>query len=134
MSRGVSVPSGAQIVAYRELEEYELESFDEVVDDVRESVKATWPSMVQDDKWIGREEHVIASNSLAAIGISQYGPVLATWAIPLHEYVKWMPPRECGLADYWLDQIAPTFMKMFATMYHLDTMSNGASVYRRITQ
>jgi len=140
MGRGVSVPRSAAAVAYRETDEYAEVDWKGYIEDLVYTLQESWPSLLPDDEWIGREDHIIASNSHAAVGVSEYGGVTALWIVPYYARsryyygeVPWSELAKAPLADHWIDQIAPKFKELFGHVQKLGTMSNGVPVYRRIS-
>ena len=129
MGRGVSIPSGAEIVCYQHREFKEQWDWDEYLEEVSEICKSFWPSLEQVDQWIDNENHVILENDLVKIGLSEYGGMISIWIIPkqFDGYDDYS-----GLTFHWISQIEPKFTDTFGEL-HLDGhMSNGVGVYSKV--
>ena len=127
MSRGVSVPRNALVIAYREMNAEDIDDFDMVIEDYRETVKSMFPSTYDYDKWVDREDHVVARNNLVMFGLSQYGSVVSYWIIPL-SYPMGFPGVE-DLAIGWSFQIRNAFEKAFGNLRHSGHDSSGSQYY-----
>lgn len=127
MSRSVSVPSGAVVVAYSYCGENEDDygDDDQVVEDFRQSVLLCYKSTWQVDKWLGREDLAIAANDYAYFGISEYCGLIAYWVVLRDEC------EAIGRATAWVNRIAPKFKERFATLQRVGVFSNGEAVYER---
>lgn len=132
MSRSVSYPSGA-IVAFREVDEDELEWFDETIADLRDWIQEVFPSFEPEDTWLGQEDHAIAANRFAYFGVSTYGSVMALWIVPREFSDYYSDERSMApLASEWVTRAAPRFLSTFGTLRKLGTFSNGEAVYERV--
>jgi hypothetical protein len=100
----------------------------DIVDDFRRAVLEHYPSARAEDRWLGREDRVVAMNDYAWFGLSEYCGSIAYWVVLQDRIDSAME----GLARRWFEQIGPKFEKRFATLERLGSFSNGESVYRRI--
>jgi hypothetical protein len=85
-----------------------------------------WPSMWDADDWIGREDHVLASNTFAHFGVSEYCGLMAFWLVPRGDYDR------PALAERWCAQQFPKLQKAFGRFQKVGAMSNGEGVYVHI--
>lgn len=124
MGRSVSYPSHAEIVAYRDWlgdEEWDEWQWDAFVDGIRDEVSHLWPSIQDADRWIGREDRVIAENNLVEIGVSEYCGLAAVW----------VAPKDTPLALGFINRIRPKFLRALGNLRKLGTFSNGEAVFER---
>lgn len=158
MGRSVSYPSEARVITFRHhdfgdvpcdcsddtsaLSEEEraacedcggtgfvsIADFDDLVYDFRQHLEHLFPSTSMADEWIGREDHVLASNYNALFGMSEYCGLVSYWIAP---FVEEGDPRY-GLCCHWIDQVSDKFVKAFGELTKVGSMSNGEGVYRRI--
>lgn len=168
MGRSVSYPSNAQVITFKSfhgapcdcsdatsaLSEEDVaecedcggsgwidgfSDFDDLIEDFREYLKTLFPSVEQADSWIGREDHVLASNKLARFGMSEYCGLVSYWIVP-NEYEGSNPDEPyyssnrdiSALSQRWVSQVADKFVAAFGELSKIGSMSNGEGVYRRI--
>lgn len=87
MGRSVSYPSSAVQVCYAHLESPEDEAdfgnalFRDCQEQLVRVLRAKYPSLYSCDKWLGREDHAILSNSFAFVGVSEYCGLVAVWLV-----------------------------------------------------
>lgn len=125
MGRSVSTPSNA--VAVYDQFDGDSDDFDWLVEDLQNQFAALWPSVSADDKWLGREDHAIASNQHAYFGVSEYCGLVSIWVVP-RDWDGW--GNDTGpLAENWVNQIADRFQSEFGTMRRAGNLSNGQGVY-----
>lgn len=109
-------------------------AFDDMLEDLIETCKSEWPSLSEDEKWIGREDHAVLSNGLVRVGISEYCGLLSYWVVARDDvtdqygYERDMTP----LAARWASQIEAKFVQYFGNLRKMGNMSNGEGVYQRI--
>lgn len=128
MGRSVSYPSGA-LVAFTHIEDdMDYHDFQDMLESEREYAISLWPSLYEADHWRGREDHVIATNSLVEFGISEYCGLVAYWLVPRED----LEPSLEAFAQRWIDQVAPRFLRTFGTLRKIGTFSNGEAVFERI--
>lgn len=139
MGRSVSYPSAAQVVTFKFFSDDRAEDdFDMLIDDFRDQLRVMFPSVVEADDWIDREDHVLAENKLARFGMSEYCGLVAYWIVP-KEYSG--PKGELyyssdrfiePMSKRWVRSIADKFVAAFGELSKVGSMSNGEGVYRRI--
>lgn len=135
MGRSVSHPAGAH-VAFRiidadDTDEWQFE-YECLVDDIREQVRANFPSFDPVNGWRDREDRVLMRNSYADIGISTYGGVAAIWLAERIDQsyayrAQW--GGNAALARRWIDSVETRFLTLFGQLNRVGTFSNGESVY-----
>ena len=133
MSRSVSTPRNAQVIAYAhvECEEDEADVQDTWDDDLvnlSAALRAAFPSMSPADRWLDREDHVILENRHAYIGVSEYCGLVAVWIVP----------EDTPTALHWCAQIEPRFRRVVADVFgvelrHIATASNGEAFFERMS-
>lgn len=108
------------------------DDFDMLIDDFRDTLRSMFPSVVEADEWLGREDHVLAENRLAYFGMSEYCGLVSYWIVPKEAdgysdtlYVE-------NFAKRWIDSISDKFVAAFGELTKVGSMSNGEGVYRRI--
>ena len=133
MSRSVSVPSDAVNVCFAHVEEEEY--WDEVVESYRNAIEVAFPSCVKagtHDRWIGREDRVIASNHWCDFGISECGGLVSLWMLPRGGDYR----STEGLRDKWIEYAGPKFALVVEQCFgnrlvRVATFSNGEACFRR---
>jgi hypothetical protein len=136
MARSVSIPSGAQEVAYQDVSEHDWDTFGEFLGNIQDYARELWPSFQPCDTWLGREDHAILENSLCYLGVSEYGGLASIWLVPKDYSSSWLSSRDTciyPLALNWIARIAPKFHEAFGQYRRIATFSNGESVYERIS-
>lgn len=118
MSRTVATPHDAHTIAYLPTPG---DDFDEIVDDIQFTLARLWPSLDPADRWVDREIREIADNALASVTISEYRGLTA---------LSLVPAEDNPLSTGWCNNIAPRFLRAFATLRHEATFSNGEAIYR----
>jgi hypothetical protein len=135
MARSVSIPRGAQEVAYQDVSEHDGETFAWFLDDLRERARSFWPSFRSCDTWLEREDHAVLENDLCYLGVSEYCGLASIWLVPKADSHRGSFRGEAylhPLAVRWIARIAPTFHKAFGHYRKIGTFSNGESVFERI--
>ena len=103
------------------------EAFEDLVEDTRYVLGDLFPSVYEADRWIGREDRVIAENRLAQFGVSEYCGLAAIWVVPSDD-APWQ------LAERWIDSVWPRFEAKYPSRLGLaGRFSNGEAVYERTT-
>lgn len=121
MGRSVSYPSNA-VVAYNTWEADEDADFQwDVIDDLVNYAPTLWPSLTPCDRWLGREDHAVLENEHAYVGVSEYCGLVAYWIVA--------KDTDNGLAERWVAQVAPKFVKTFGRLRRLGTFSNGEAIF-----
>lgn len=103
--------------------------WDWLVDDFRSAAMSLWPSLWEDHDWKGREDHILATNSFAHFGVSEYCGLMAIWLVPRTD----IEFRMEALAARWCAQQFPKLKKAFGTFNKIGAMSNGRGVFAPIT-
>lgn len=130
MGRSVSYPRNA-IVAFTHLEASDDQdvvdewAFDDLVEDLQQYAPTLWKSLDTCDRWIGREDRALLVNRHAYIGISEYCGLVAYWLVVRED------TEQPGLAERWVAQAAPRFLKTFGTLNKIGTASNGESFFQQ---
>lgn len=128
MGRSVSTPSGAAFVVYTHLDSDligDAHDWFDYVCGLQEYWGALWPSLYAASEWLGREDKAIMQNRHAWLGVSEYCGLVALWGVPKDD--------TCGLALHWLAQCGARMQREYGTLQRLGSMSNGVSVFRRVT-
>lgn len=102
--------------------------WDDFCEDLTYRARSLFPSLSPDDRWIGHEDRVLASNGFAHFGVSEYCGTVAVWLVPRGD----AGGSGEALARNWINGVARRFKGEFATMHRLGVMSNGGAVYERI--
>jgi len=146
MGRSVLVPRGAQIVCYKDISEFGVASdeeqrgplfdewlaqqeFEDFLFEYSEHARRLWPSLVECDTFISREDRAVLENNLVYVGLSEYCGLLSLWVVPKYECGG--EPETTALADRWISQIENKFLREFGELIKLGTMSNGEAVFKR---
>lgn len=127
MGRSVYVPSGAAIVAYIDVSDYE-EDFNDLIDNIAYELKAKYPSLDDDDGYLGREGSVLLSNKLVKVGTSEYCGLAAIFVIPEEGNnlaLNFARKIEAGFKKVVRDVAGPLYAKV-------GSFSNGESVYEKV--
>lgn len=130
MGRSVSQPRGTLVACYQEIEDDDMhETYDYLVDDIRECVQHRAPSFEEIDRWVGREDRALLQNSFAQIGVSTYGGLACVWM----RLQPNLDGAQEGIAKSWIDKWTPTFLKLFTQFEPVATMSNGVTLYQEVS-
>lgn len=128
MGRSVSVPYGAELVAYIDADWIEDEfDWSDFKDDLKHKAQSLWPSLSDCDKWLDREDHAVLENELAYFGLSEYCGLVSFWVVPKDDWNDYP-----ALAANWIDRIANRFHTNFGSLRKVGTFSNGETVYERV--
>lgn len=127
MSRSVSVPRDASVVAYTqapydESPDVAADLYGEYVADLQRSITTRYPSMRPHNTWHGSENRVVARNDFAMAGVSEYCGLVAVWMVAeCEEYPE--------LAHDWLRRVGPGFEARYGSMRPVGTASNGEQFF-----
>lgn len=132
MGRSVSYPSGAVVVFARadEIEDrYDFRDF--VIEPFVERLREIFPSVEADDRWLDREDHVVASNRLAYFGVSEYCGLVSYWMVARDD-LRDANGYEMGdsFGEAWVARVASRFTDEFGDLVKVGSFSNGEGVYR----
>ena len=141
MSRSVSRPSNAQVVAFACIESEDDDdlnqmNWDDTIENLVTELLAAFPGLRKVDRWLDREDHVIAENGLAAFGISEYCGLVAVWIVP-DKYELGCKVDDHPLSVKWIASIEKQFHKIVAQVFgfelrHIATASNGEAFFERV--
>jgi hypothetical protein len=134
MGRSVSTPHNATVVAYSWVEaegddEYASgDAFDSMVEGLQEYAPTLWPSLRKcaENTWLGREDHALLENDLCYMGISEYCGCVAFWIVPKDD------DEIVSLAERWVSQIEPKFLKTWGRMTSIGRASNGEQFFQKV--
>lgn len=124
MGRSVSVPYNAALVAYDHWDGGDDWEWDMTVECIKDSIQAAFPSLSDDDGWIGNEDRVILPNGHARFGVSEYCGLISIWAVP----------NDGSLAEHWCSQARRSFHSAVGSLRHVGTFSSGKAIYERLEQ
>lgn len=131
MGRSVSHPDESLIVVFRDVSEIELFSdWEEFCEDLTDMACNQWTSLepAEENKFTGRENHILAENSYVLFGVSEYCGLAAIWVAQRHDVDN--IPIYPALAAGWATHIQPKFREMFGNLEYVGTMSNGEAVFQ----
>jgi|GEM_PF-3662961 len=109
--------------------------FDRLIEDLQEALTERYPSFTQEDAWSGREDHVIATNGMADVAVSEYMGLVAVSIAPTSERMSDLWRHEETLREGWTKRMAPHLARVIresAGLQELSLMgrfSNGEAVY-----
>lgn len=118
MARTIATPADAEFTHYFTV--HGAVDFDEL----KENILYSLPSSFDwDDRWVGREIHVFASNELMSVSISEYCGLVAL-SVSLN-------PEHSNLAYRSLEAVRKA-LKPYSDYQKVATASNGEAFYKRI--
>lgn len=139
MGRSVSYANHSIHIAYSHIEssdDYDQDRYDYqwFIEDFQLQLSKAFKSVTSCDKWLGREDHCIASNQFANFGVSEYCGLVSMWCAPVEAEYDQSAGWE-ALRDNWIAQIGAKFheiaSKSFGTaIVKVGTFSNGESVFK----
>lgn len=126
MARSVSTPPNTEVVAYDYVDrDDDPFFFEDLIEGAQCRIYALFPSMTPADRWLGREDRVVAENGHAWFGFSEYMGLIAYWLVPKED-------DGCELHRAWCGQVSRRFADEFASLRRVGMMSNGEGVFERI--
>ena len=133
MGRSVDYLKRAQHVAYFDWpcwedeygEEY-CEYAHEVIQDIRNVIMERFPEFYVEDKWDGRETHIILSGYGTEIGLSEYYG-LATLSIRVEDDTD----DDVDKVEKWIDENWPSISEYYDKYRKVGTFSNGEGVFEK---
>ena len=131
MGRSVSRPSGATSTVYLHHDIDDTYDWNDFVGRIKEVLMKRFPSLREENGWLGREDHVVLGNSHCAITVSDYCGLAAVCCTPREDDHRY----PASLAQNWCDTVDNSFVavlhKEFPEMalWRDGCMSNGCSVY-----
>jgi hypothetical protein len=123
MSRSVSVPSGAEKVAYAVMspDDDSLHAFDEAIEDAVLALMSKRPSLEACSYPVGREGQAIAENAKCFVVVSEYCGLVSVACVP----------KAKRFADYAGSiNLYPAAACFGESLIKLGTLSNGEAVFR----
>lgn len=80
------------------------------------ALRAAFPSLREADRWMGREDHVVLENSLAAITVSEYCGLVAVCLVP-ERRDSYETRDDDPLSLRWIAAIERRFRKIVADIF-----------------
>ena len=107
--------------------------FDDFKEDLKTLLAEAFPSLEPDERWLGREDKALLSNSYAYFGWSEYCGLVAVW-VSAKEPDYRASSAWCAMRDRWLASIEKKFAKTVGKAWgtpltRVGTFSNGESVF-----
>lgn len=128
MSRSVDYLTSAEQVIYLSghdlTDEFDWYTFK---GDLVSNLQADFKSLTECDRWDSNEVHIFLENELAEIGLAEYNG-LVSLSIRAKDFEPWYDGDKSGLAQRWLEQIAPKFAK-YGDLVKQGTFSNGEAIF-----
>lgn len=109
-----------------ELDRFE-DFWEDFVSELRTTLRGAFPSLVEEDEWLGREDHALLANQLVYIGVSEYCGLVSLWCAPVEDSPlaeRWARSIEAKVQALWDDM---------ATVRSLNLMgrfSNGEALFQ----
>jgi hypothetical protein len=108
--------------------------FDDFNEDLKILLVEAFPSLRSDEKWLGREDKALLSNSYAYFGWSEYCGLVAVWAAAKPPDYRASSARE-AMRDRWIASIEKKFAKTVAKSWgvpltKVGQFSNGEVVFQ----
>ena len=108
--------------------------FDDFNEDLKTLLAEAFPSLTEDEKWLGREDQALLSNSYAHFGWSEYCGLVAVWVAAKGPDYRASSAWE-AMRDKWLASIEKKFAKVVGRAWgvpliKVGTFSNGESVFQ----
>ncbi len=109
--------------------------FDNFSEDLETLLKEAFPSLTPDEKWLGREDKALLSNSYAYLGWSEYCGLVAVWVSAKEKDWNASSAWE-AMRDKWISSIEKKFSKVVSKSWgtpltKLGTFSNGEAVFSK---
>lgn len=108
--------------------DYDEDDFRHDLEAVTEYMMELWPSLYREERWIGREVHVVLENGLVEVSVSEYAGLVALCMAPRSDFEY---EEHIGLAKRWIESVSEKFLSTFGDYAKLGTFSNGESVYTK---
>lgn len=139
MARSVSFADGSAWVLYTHLDYDEDDdgyppelAWDDFTVELLGRFKHAFPSLVECNKWIGREDRALLENGHAFIGVSEYCGLVSVWCVPKEDLYG----NDSALAQRWAESIEAKAAKILAEfsdpLVKVATLSNGEALYQRV--
>ena len=109
--------------------------FDDFDEDLKTLLAEAFPSLTPDEKWLGREDQALLSNSYAYFGWSEYCGLVAVWVSAKEPDYRASSAWE-AMRDRWIASIEKRFAKTVGRAWgtHLikvGTFSNGEVIFQK---
>jgi len=100
------------------------------------ALQRAFPSLRKADRWLGREDHVVLENNLAAVTVSEYCGLVAVCLVP-ERRDAYETRDDDPLSVQWIASAEARFRKIVAETFGIElaklgTMSNGEGVFKRV--
>ena len=107
--------------------------FDDFNENLKTLLAEAFPSLTPDEKWLGKEDQALLSNSYAYFGWSEYCGLVAVWVSAKEPDYRASSAWE-AMRDRWVKSIEKRFAKTVGKAWgtpltKLGTFSNGESVF-----
>lgn len=109
--------------------------YDDFNEDLKNLLKEAFPSLNPDEKWLGREDKAILSNTYAYFGWSEYCGLVAVWVAAKEK--DWNSSSAWyAMRDKWIASIEKKFSKVVSKSWgtplnKVGTFSNGEAVFSK---
>lgn len=107
------------------------DSWDWLVDDIRETLRGKFPSFQNADHWPEHESHCIAENSHCQIVISEYCGLVSLGVVPTGTWEAYYKPPSAFSAAWAAKNVVPFLRKTWGELRKIGTASNGESFFER---
>ena len=109
--------------------------FEDFAYDIKTLLKEAFPSLQSDEKWLGREDAAILSNTYAYFGWSEYCGLVAVWVAAKEPDYRASSAWE-AMQDRWISSIEKRFAKTVGRAWgtplnKVGTFSNGEAVFQK---
>lgn len=135
MGRSVSYPSGAE-VAFMHLDCDCTDGcgcWGDFIYDLKARAESLWPSLsIDDERWLGREDHALLGNRHAYFGVSEYCGLVAVWLVARDHDGIYSDDPPPAFSERWVSQAGDKLRTEFGQLRKLGTASNGESFFERI--
>jgi len=113
-------------------------NWDDNIGNLSGALRHAFPSLAPParDRWMGREDHVVLENSLAAVTVSEYCGLVAVCLVP-ERRDAYETRDDDPLSVQWIASAEPRFRKIVAETFgielsHAGTFSNGEGVFQKV--
>ena len=109
--------------------------YDDFAEDLETLLKEAFPSLSPDERWLGREDKALLSNSYAYFGWSEYCGLVAVWVAAKPPDYRASSAWE-AMRDRWISSIEKRFAKTVGKSWgtpltRLGTFSNGEAFFQK---
>lgn len=134
MGRSAATVNDAEVI-YFDYTDYDEYDWQDMIDNVSNDLRKKYLSLLNADKWIDRENHIILENNHIQISVSEYCGCGA-FSIFVRPDIENYWPYNGNLARHWLEQNITGIKKIIAQYVHclkrIGTFSNGEAVYEAV--